>query len=152
MNVDHPSAGSVSTRNEVNAKAAKTTTKNQSRGRAERGRGAMLGANSTVKAKMLLGLALEGPRSVQSSGAFLHPWTTHRPRFRRPRAAARDAARRTRPAHGDPGRFGSAPGHTLLPVTTGARSGLRRGTPLFFVRDGQRLMLIASKGGADSPD
>src|SRR5262245_3751049 len=54
MNVDQPSAGSVSTRNEVNAKAAKTTTKNQSRGRAERGRGAMLGANSTAAAKMLL--------------------------------------------------------------------------------------------------
>src|SRR5215813_8835811 len=106
MNVDQPSAGSVSTRNEVNAKAAKTTTKNQSLGRAERGRGAMLGANSTAKAKMLFGLAFEGPRSVQSSGAFLHPWTTHRPRFRSPRAAARDAARRPLPAHGDPWRFG----------------------------------------------
>jgi hypothetical protein len=44
---------------------------------------------------------------------------------------------------------GSAPGHTLLLVTTGARSGLRRETPLFFVRDGQRLVLTASKGGAD---
>src|SRR5215831_8549517 len=142
MNVDQPSAGSVSTRNEVNAKAAKTTTKNQSRGRAERGRGAMIGANSTAKAKMLFGLAFEGPRSVQSRGAFLHPWTTHRPRFRSPRAAARDAARRTLPAHGDPWRFGSAPGHTLLLVTTGVRSGLRRETPLFFVRDGQRLVLV----------
>jgi len=40
------------------------------------------------------------------------------------------------------GRFGSAPGHTLLLVTTGARSGLRRETPLFFVRDGQRLVLV----------
>jgi len=107
----------------------------------------MLGANSTAKAKMLFGLAFEGPRSVQSSGAFLHPWTTHRPRFRSPRAAARDAARRTLPAHGDPWRFGSAPGHTLLLVTTGARSGLRRETPLFFARDVQRLVLIASKGG-----
>src|SRR4029453_14604026 len=76
MNVDQPSAGSVSTRNEVNAKAAKTTTKNQSRGRAERGRGAMRGPNSTAKAEMLFGLAFEGPRSIQSSGAFLHPWTT----------------------------------------------------------------------------
>jgi hypothetical protein len=75
----------------------------------------------------------------------------YRPRFRSPRAAARDAARRTLRAHGDPWRFGSAPGHTLLLVTTGARSGLRRETPLFFVRDGQRLVLIASKGGADSP-
>src|SRR5215468_8346814 len=70
MNVDHPSAGSVSTRNEVNAKAAKTTTKNQSSGRADRGRGAMFGANSTAKPKMLFGLAFEGPRSVQSSGAL----------------------------------------------------------------------------------
>src|SRR5215471_12402762 len=58
MNVDQPSAGSVSTRNEVNAKAAKTTTKNQSSGRADRGRGAMLGANSTAKAKMLFGLGI----------------------------------------------------------------------------------------------
>ena len=51
------------------------------------------------------------------------------------------------------GRFGSAPGHTLLLVTTGARSGQRRETPLFFVRDGTRLVLIASKGGSRShPD
>jgi len=51
------------------------------------------------------------------------------------------------------GRFGSAPGRTLLLVTTGARSGQRRETPLFFVRDGARLVLIASKGGSRShPD
>ena len=51
------------------------------------------------------------------------------------------------------GRFGSAPGHTLLLATTGARSGQRRETPLFFVRDGKRLVLIASKGGSQShPD
>src|SRR5215813_5856459 len=102
MNVDQPSAGSVSTRNEVNAKAAKTTTKNQSRGRADKGRGAMLGANSTAKANMLFGRGFEGPRSVQSSGAFLPPRTPHRPRFRSPRAAAGDAAGRPLPAHGDP--------------------------------------------------
>lgn len=51
------------------------------------------------------------------------------------------------------GRIGSAPGHTLLLVTKGARSGLQRETPLFFVRDGVRLVLIASKGGSRShPD
>ena len=51
------------------------------------------------------------------------------------------------------GRIGSAPGHTLLLATTGARSGRRRETPLFFVRDGAQLVLIASKGGSRShPD
>src|SRR5262245_55590443 len=101
MNVDQPSAGSVSTRNDVNAKAAKTTTKNKSRGRAERRRGAILGANSTAKAEMLFGLASRALLHTPS-GAFLHPWTTPRPRCRSPRAAARDAARRPFPAHGDP--------------------------------------------------
>src|SRR5215475_502058 len=139
MNVDQPSAGSVSTRNEVNAKAAKTTTKNQSRGRAERGRGAMRGANSTAKAKMLFGLAFEGPRSVQFSGAFLHPWTTHRPRSRRPRAAARDAARRPLPAHGDPWALRLSAGPHAAAGHHQRTQRLRRETPLFFVRDGQRL-------------
>src|SRR5215470_367231 len=74
MNVDQPSAGSVSTRNEVNAKAAKTTTKNQSRGRSERGRGAMLGANSTAKAKMLFGLAFESSMRRRSSRATPAYW------------------------------------------------------------------------------
>jgi F420H(2)-dependent quinone reductase len=51
------------------------------------------------------------------------------------------------------GRIGSAPGRTLLLVSTGARSGQRRETPLFFVRDAERLVLIASKGGSRShPD
>jgi deazaflavin-dependent oxidoreductase (nitroreductase family) len=51
------------------------------------------------------------------------------------------------------GRIGSAPGRLLLLLTTGARSGQRRETPLFFVRDGARLVLIASKGGSPShPD
>jgi deazaflavin-dependent oxidoreductase (nitroreductase family) len=51
------------------------------------------------------------------------------------------------------GRFASAPGRLLLLVTTGARSGLERETPLFFMRDGERLVLIASKGGSRShPD
>jgi deazaflavin-dependent oxidoreductase (nitroreductase family) len=51
------------------------------------------------------------------------------------------------------GRIGSAPGRTLLLATTGARSGLRRETPLFYVRDGARLVLVASKGGSPThPD
>src|SRR5262245_11364589 len=150
MNVDQPSAGSVSTRNEVNAKAAKTTTKNQSRGRAERGRGAMLGANSTAKAKMLFGLAFEGPRSVQFTTRTTESRAVSRPRIEEGTAAARGAARRPLPAHGDPWalRLSAGP-HAAAGHHTGARSGLRRETPLFFVRDGQRLVLIASKGGAD---
>ena len=47
------------------------------------------------------------------------------------------------------GRFGSAPGHTLLLVTHRRTQRAERETPLYFVRDGQRLVLIASKGGAD---
>jgi len=41
----------------------------------------------------------------------------------------------------------------VLLSTTGARSGDRRTTPLMFHRDGARLIVIASKGGApDNPD
>jgi deazaflavin-dependent oxidoreductase (nitroreductase family) len=36
----------------------------------------------------------------------------------------------------------------LLLTTTGARSGNRHTTPLVFTRDGDRLVIIASKGGA----
>ena len=40
----------------------------------------------------------------------------------------------------------------VLLSTTGARSGERRTTPLMFHRDGGRLIVIASKGGApDNP-
>src|SRR5262245_11127316 len=35
----------------------------------------------------------------------------------------------------------------LLLTTIGAKSGLPRTTPLFFSRDGDRLVVIASKGG-----
>jgi deazaflavin-dependent oxidoreductase (nitroreductase family) len=41
----------------------------------------------------------------------------------------------------------------LLLTTTGAKSGQRRTTPLMFLREGDRLMIFASKGGAPtSPD
>lgn len=41
----------------------------------------------------------------------------------------------------------------LLLHTTGARSGQARTNPLVYVPDGDRLLVIASKGGADSnPD
>lgn len=36
----------------------------------------------------------------------------------------------------------------LLLTTTGARTGLRRTTPLVYTRDGERYVVIASKGGA----
>ncbi len=41
---------------------------------------------------------------------------------------------------------GSAP--ILLLTTTGARSGEPRSTPLLYLRDGERYVLIASKGGS----
>ena len=41
----------------------------------------------------------------------------------------------------------------LLLHTTGARSGLQRVTPLVYVKDGDRYVVAASKGGADThPD
>jgi deazaflavin-dependent oxidoreductase (nitroreductase family) len=46
------------------------------------------------------------------------------------------------------GRFslgGSTP--ILLLLTTGAKSGEPRSTPLFYLRDGERFVLIASRGG-----
>ncbi|MBV9355605.1 MAG: nitroreductase family deazaflavin-dependent oxidoreductase [Chloroflexi bacterium] len=49
------------------------------------------------------------------------------------------------------GMFKGAP--LLLLTTTGARSGRRRTTPLAHTRDGDRYVVIASKGGAPSnPD
>src|SRR5690349_12633129 len=44
-----------------------------------------------------------------------------------------------------PGRWGEQP--LLLLTTTGARSGLPRITPLLYSRDGDRFVVIASKGG-----
>src|ERR1700694_5331988 len=38
----------------------------------------------------------------------------------------------------------------LLLTTTGARSGQRRTTPMMYVPDGQRLLVIASNAGAPS--
>ena len=38
----------------------------------------------------------------------------------------------------------------LLLTTTGARSGEQRTTPLVYTTDGERLVIIASKGGAPS--
>ena len=44
------------------------------------------------------------------------------------------------------GRFAGAP--MLLLATTGAKSGQRRTTPLVYLPDGDRFVIIASKGGA----
>src|SRR6516165_1100935 len=38
----------------------------------------------------------------------------------------------------------------LLLTTTGAKSGQRRTTPTMFLRDGDRLLIFASKAGAPS--
>jgi deazaflavin-dependent oxidoreductase (nitroreductase family) len=46
------------------------------------------------------------------------------------------------------GRISSAPGEAVLLLeTVGAKSSERRRTPLQFVRDGDRVVLIASRGG-----
>ena len=44
------------------------------------------------------------------------------------------------------GRIGKSP--VLLLTTTGRKSGQARTTPLFYIRDGDNLVLIASHGGA----
>jgi deazaflavin-dependent oxidoreductase (nitroreductase family) len=49
------------------------------------------------------------------------------------------------------GRFAGA--DVLILTTTGARSGQTRWNPLVYTRDGDRLIIVASKGGAPtSPD
>lgn len=40
---------------------------------------------------------------------------------------------------------------TLLLTTIGCRSGQARRTPLIYGRDGDRLLVVASKGGSDTP-
>jgi deazaflavin-dependent oxidoreductase (nitroreductase family) len=40
--------------------------------------------------------------------------------------------------------------HTLLLTTRGRRSGKGRRTPLIYGRDGNRYVVVASKGGADA--
>lgn len=54
------------------------------------------------------------------------------------------------------GRILSGPfagGHLLLLTTTGAKSGKERTNPLAYTRDGELLVVIASKGGAPTnPD
>ena len=45
------------------------------------------------------------------------------------------------------GRLGGAP--FLLLHHVGARSGAERVSPLIYLRDGERLVVVASKGGAD---
>lgn len=53
-------------------------------------------------------------------------------------------------AAGD-GRFASRP--LLLLTTTGAKTGIARTTPMMFIRDGDRLLVIASNVGAErDPD
>lgn len=44
------------------------------------------------------------------------------------------------------GRMGKAP--ILLLTTRGRKSGKRRTTPLLYVEDGERLVIVASQGGA----
>jgi deazaflavin-dependent oxidoreductase (nitroreductase family) len=45
------------------------------------------------------------------------------------------------------------PNRLLLLTTTGARSGQERTTPVAYSTDGDRLVIVASKGGADTnPD
>lgn len=47
------------------------------------------------------------------------------------------------------GRVSSAPGQTIcLLETVGAKSGRVRKTPLLYIADGERVVLIGSKGGA----
>jgi len=41
--------------------------------------------------------------------------------------------------------------HTLLLTTVGRRSGQARRTPLIYGRDGERYLIVASKGGSDQP-
>lgn len=49
------------------------------------------------------------------------------------------------------GRFADRP--LLLLTTTGARSGQRRTTPMMYIRDGNRLLVVASNAGAPAhPD
>src|SRR4030088_2551735 len=57
--------------------------------------------------------------------------------------------------HTNGGKVGGqfAGGQLLLLTTTGAKSGKRRVNPLAYTTDGNRLVIIASKGGAPSnPD
>ena len=47
------------------------------------------------------------------------------------------------------GRFSIAVGRNIaLLITTGARTGKRRSTPLLYVVDGDNIILVASKGGS----
>jgi deazaflavin-dependent oxidoreductase (nitroreductase family) len=49
------------------------------------------------------------------------------------------------------GMFANSP--LLILTTTGAKSGKQRTSPLVYTTDGDRIVIIASKGGADShPD
>lgn len=48
------------------------------------------------------------------------------------------------------GRYSMSPGQPILLLeTTGARSGKRRATPLLYLADGDRLVVIGSNGGRD---
>ncbi|MFN8504298.1 nitroreductase family deazaflavin-dependent oxidoreductase [Kouleothrix sp.] len=48
------------------------------------------------------------------------------------------------------GRYSMSPGQPILLLfTTGARSGRRRATPMVYLADGDRLIVIASNGGRD---
>lgn len=48
------------------------------------------------------------------------------------------------------GRYSMSPGQPILLLfTTGARSGRRRATPLLYLPDGERLIVVASNGGRE---
>src|SRR2546423_15707093 len=51
------------------------------------------------------------------------------------------------------GRFGHGLGHvrTLLLRTAGRKSGQRRTAALLYLRDGERFVVVGSKGGSDTP-
>jgi deazaflavin-dependent oxidoreductase (nitroreductase family) len=63
----------------------------------------------------------------------------------------RDHLRRYVESNGAEGHLWRDGTPTLLLTTVGRRSGKARRTPLIYGRDGDRYLVVASKGGADDP-
>ena len=59
--------------------------------------------------------------------------------------------RRYRETDGEEGHYWRRGAPTLLLTTTGRRSGGQHTTPLIYQPDGDRYVVVASKGGADTP-
>ncbi len=59
--------------------------------------------------------------------------------------------RRYRETDGEEGHDWRRGAPTLLLTTTGRRSGTQHTTPLIYQQDGDRYLVVASKGGADTP-